>query len=296
MYNEYPDLILEGLMYDLNNLDYVSESTNKDGILTKLKIAIKKLVDKIVNFFRKIKNKLFGNKNNLEADKEDIKKSSNTSNNSNTTKNKNDDDYVYGSEDDNDNVVHIILNNEIFYCKMDFKNIKNFIKTCFNNLNHIYELAGNSILEAKKVFDQNQQVSMYIQESLEIFRRFTSTLNDYKSIDIEDYTTLDRIPLTVDAYSNIIEVLELFRDVRVDVLCMEFLKKIDDMENKVSHDKIYLLTTNIKDMLIDVRYVYNAYLNIIEAVLQNCNNVIRKVNNYKKYKVKSPYGSEYSNE
>ena len=53
MYNEeYPDLILEGLLYDL---EYISESNNKEGILTKLKIAIKKLVHKIIGLFRKIK-------------------------------------------------------------------------------------------------------------------------------------------------------------------------------------------------------------------------------------------------
>ena len=68
MYNEeYPDLILEGLLYDL---EYVSESSNnKEGLLTKLKIAIKKLVQKIISLFRKIKEKIFGKKKNSENNK-----------------------------------------------------------------------------------------------------------------------------------------------------------------------------------------------------------------------------------
>ena len=53
MYNDYyPDLILEGLLYDL---EYVSESSNnKEGLLTKLIIAIKRLVEMIMMIFRYI--------------------------------------------------------------------------------------------------------------------------------------------------------------------------------------------------------------------------------------------------
>lgn len=50
MYNEYPDLIYEGLMYDLNNLEISTESFN-------LKEKLSSFFKKIKNFLIKIKDK-----------------------------------------------------------------------------------------------------------------------------------------------------------------------------------------------------------------------------------------------
>lgn len=54
MYNEYPDLIYEGLMYDLSNIEIVTESSEKKGIIQRLKIIIEKIIEKIRTLFKKI--------------------------------------------------------------------------------------------------------------------------------------------------------------------------------------------------------------------------------------------------
>ena len=57
MYDEYPDLIYEGLIRDLFDNEIVTENSNKKGIIQRLKELILRLIQRIKNFFKKTQDK-----------------------------------------------------------------------------------------------------------------------------------------------------------------------------------------------------------------------------------------------
>ena len=57
MFNEYPDLIYEGLISDLSDNEILTESSEKKGIIQKLKELILRLIQRIKNFFKKTHDK-----------------------------------------------------------------------------------------------------------------------------------------------------------------------------------------------------------------------------------------------
>ena len=205
MYNEYPDLIYEGLLHDF---EYVNESSNKQGMMTKIKIFIKKLVDRIILFFKRMKNKLTGKK----------------------------DEYQSKSRGENESVGDYLKRTDkkttVVMTKYNFNQVEQFITSdCEKTLNELLKKYSDLIYWMMIQYDKKNYnlYTEYHDEESE-FREYTK----YCSKKIENIITNHEIQkVTEELYNNAFKMLKIMNNNHIDIVCNETLIKLDKIDKEI---------------------------------------------------------------
>ena len=205
MYNEYPDLIYEGLLHDF---EYVNESSNKQGMMTKIKIFIKKLVDRIILFFKRMKNKLTGKK----------------------------DEYQSKSRGENESVGDYLKRTDkkttVVMTKYNFNQVEQFITSdCEKTLNELLKKYSDLIYWMMIQYDKkNYNLYTEYRDEESEFREYTK----YCSKKIENIITNHEIQkVTEELYNNAFKMLKIMNNNHIDIVCNETLIKLDKIDKEI---------------------------------------------------------------
>ena len=205
MYNEYPDLIYEGLLHDF---EYVSESSNKQGMMTKIKLFIKTLVDRIILFFKKMKNKLTGKR----------------------------DEYQSKSRGENESVKDYLKRTDkkttVVMTKYNFNQVEYFITSdCEKTLNELLKKYSDLIYWIMIQYDK---------KNYKLYTEYHNEESDYKEFTEYCIKKIETIcagtevqQVTEELYNNAFKMLKIMNDNHIDIVCNEALVKLDKIDKEI---------------------------------------------------------------
>ena len=270
MYNEYPDLIYEGLLHDF---EYVNESSNKQGMMTKIKLFIKKLVDRIILFFKKMKNKLTGKRD--------------------------EDEYQSKSQGENESLKDYLerINEYISIRNYNFNQVEHFISSdCEKTIDVLLKKYSDLINQMLTEFDRNNY-NLYIKyyDQIDEYKEYTeSCINKLKRFNEIGGREIQKV--NEELYNNAFKMLKIMNKNHIDIFCNDTLIKLDKIYKEIerredkekSTTKDYNVYRNILSQMDDISYatvcVVREYISVINHMINNFNEIISVVDI-----TKSPY-------
>lgn len=273
MYDEYPDLIYEGLVHDF---EYVTESSNKEGMMTKIKIFIKKLVNRIIVFFKKMKNKLTGKRD--------------------------EDKYQSNSQGENESVKDYLkrIHKRIMLPTYSFNQVEHFITSeCEKTLNELLEKYSDLIYWMMIQYDKKNYklITEYYNEESE-YKEYTEyCIKKIKNILID---TDDLQLVTEELYNNAFKMLKIMNNNHIDIVCNDTLVKLDKIDKEIERkkekekrrtDSEYIVYRQALSAMGGISYdtarVVKKYISEIDHMINDFNKIISVVDI-----TKSPYNHD----
>ena len=270
MYNEYPDLIYEGLLHDF---EYVNESSNKQGMMTKIKLFIKKLVDRIILFFKKMKNKLTGKRD--------------------------EDEYQSKSQGENESLKDYLerINEYISIRNYNFNQVEHFISSdCEKTIDVLLKKYSDLINQMLTEFDRNNY-NLYTKyhDQIDEYKEYTkSCINKLKRFNEIGGREIQKV--NEELYNNAFKMLKIMNKNHIDIFCNDTLIKLDKISKEIerredkekSTTKDYSVYRGILSQMDDISYatvcVVREYISVINHMINNFNEIISVVDI-----TKSPY-------